>query len=108
MSGTFPALIHYWLDEVNIPTLVIKYEDMVDDLQTQLKKMLHFLQVTYSKEQIDCVLNNELNRFHRRKVTDFNHYTPELRKLVVDGLKNVEPILNKHNVTYRNVIYNGD
>ena len=104
MSSTFPALIHYWLDEVNILTLVIKYEDMVDDLQTQLKKMLHFLQVPYYKEQLDCVLNNEMRRFHRRKGSDFDHYTPELRKLVVDGLKNVEPILNKHNVTYRNVI----
>lgn len=108
MSDTFPALVHYWLREVNIPTLVIKYEDMLTDLQTQLKKMLHFLRVPYSKKQLDCVLNNGLNHFHRRKVYSFNHYTPELRKLVIDGLKSVEPILIKHNVTYRNVIYDTD
>lgn len=108
MRDTFPALVRYWLDEMNIPTLVIKYEDMIDDLHTQLKKMLHFLQVPYSKEQVECVLKYGMSRYHRRKVTGFDHYTPELRKLVVDGLKNVEPILNKHNVTYRSVLYNGN
>ena len=108
MRETFPALILYWLHEVTIPTLVIKYEDMVTDLQTQLKKMLHFLQVPYSKKQLDCVLSDGLNRFHRRKVYSFDYYTPELRKLVIDGLKKVEPILNKHNVTYRNIIYSTD
>ena len=105
MGNTFPALVQYWLDKANIPTLVIKYEDMLTDLQTQLKKMLHFLQVPYSKQKIDCVVNDKLNRFQRRKVSNFDHYTPELRKLVIDGLKNVEPILNKHNITYRNIIY---
>ena len=106
MTDTFPALIHYWLDEANIPALVLKYEDILDDLQAQLKKMLHFLQVPCSEKQIDCVVNNKLNLFHRRKVFHFDHYTPELRKWVIDGLKNVEPILNKHNVTYRDVILN--
>jgi len=110
MNDFLPALVEYWLDEVNIPKLVIKYEDMLTDLEIQLKKMLHFLQVPYSEQQIKCVLNNPLNQFRRRKtsVSNFNHYSPELRKLVIDGLKSIEPILNKHNVSYRDVIYGTD
>ena len=84
MSDTFPALIHYRLGEVNIPTLVLKYEDMLDDLLAQLKKMLHFLNVPCSKKQIDCVVNSELNLFRCRKVFHFDHYTPELRNWLGD------------------------
>ena len=100
MHNTFPALVDYWLDEVNIPVLVIKYEDMLTDLSTQLKKMLDFLQVPYSKTQVDCVLKSQLNRFHRKKVSNFDHYTPELRKMVLEELKKLEPILSKYNITY--------
>ena len=100
MHETFPTLVRYWLDEVNIPILVIKYEDMLTDLSTQLKKMLNFLQVPYSKTQINCVLNNQLNRFHRKKISNFDHYTPELRKMVLEELKKLEPVLIKYNITY--------
>ena len=103
--NTFTPLIQYWLDKANVPALVIKYEDMLLNLKTQLEKMLHFLQVSYSEKQIDCVLNNELSSFHRRKNSSHvDYYTQELKKLVIDGLKDIEPILNKHNVTYEDVI----
>lgn len=116
MNETFPALVRYWLDKVNVSILVIKYEDMLTDLSSQLKKMLNFLQVPYSNAQLDCVLNNQLNRFHRKKVSEFDHYTPELREMAIEEFKKIESLLNKYNITYsnvynitnRNVLYNAN
>jgi len=104
MKQTFPSLIRYWLDEVDIPSVVIKYEDMLTDLASQVKKMLDFLQVSYTKEDIDCVTNGDFNSFLRIHKSDFDPYTPGLKKLVISGMKDVEPILNKHSVSYQDVI----
>ena len=104
VKQAFPDLVRYWLGEVDIPTVVVKYEDMLTDLGAQIKKMLDFLQVTYSKEDIDCVTSSNLNKYRRVHKFNFDPYTPQLRKLVINGLKMVEPILNKHGVSYKDTI----
>ena len=100
----FTKLVHYWLEEANIPSvLTIKYEDLLSDLPTQLRKMLNFLQVPYSDEDFECVVNNKLEKFHRPKGKPFDHYIPADRRLVLDNLMSVEPVLNKHNISYKDV-----
>ena len=100
----FTKLVQYWLEEANIPSvLVIKYEDLLSDLPTQLRKMLNFLQVPYSDEDFECVVGNKLDNFHRPKGKPFNHYIPADRRLVLDNLTSVELLLNKHNISYKDV-----
>lgn len=98
----FPRLVHYWLEEANLSSvLVIKYEDMLRDFTSELKKMLDFLQVSYSNEDIDCVANGKLEDFHRNRTNSFNHYSPSDRQLVWHSLMSIEGLLNKYNVTYK-------
>ena len=101
----FTKLVHYWLEQANISSvLVIKYEDMLTDLATQLKKMLEFLQVPYSDEDVECVTSNKLESYHRIKSRPFDHYNPADRQVVLDNLMSVETLLNGHNVSYKDVL----
>jgi len=96
----FVSLVRYWLEEANISVLVIKYEDMVTDLATQLTKMLDFLQVNYSQSDIDCVVNSKLDKFHRKKTSTFNPYMPSDRQFVWDSFMTTKSLLNNFNINY--------
>ena len=101
----FKQLLHFWLERANIPSiLVIKYEDMLTDLATQLRKMLDFLQVPYTDKDIDCVANDKLEHYHRKKVKSFEHYIPADRQLVLHSLMSVERLLNRYHVSYKDVL----
>lgn len=96
----FTKLVHYWLDKANISVLVIKYEDMLTDFATQLRKMLDFLQVSYSDKDIDCVVSSKLDNFHRNRAS-YDHYTPSDRQFVWNSLTSIETLLNKYNLSYK-------
>ena len=96
----FVSLVRYWLEEANISVLVIKYEDMVTDLATQLTKMLDFLQVNYSQSDIDCVVNSKLDKFHRKKTSAFDPYMPSDRQFVWDSFMTTKSLLNNYNINY--------
>ena len=98
-------MVHYWLEEANISTLlVIRYEDMLTDLATQVKKILDFLNTPYSVKDIDCVVNSKMENYHRIKHGEpSNHYISIDRKLVLNNLMSVETLLNKYNVSYKDV-----
>ncbi|XP_065891886.1 WSCD family member CG9164-like isoform X2 [Dysidea avara] len=98
----FVSLVRYWLEEAQISVLVIKYEDMVTDLSTQLTKMLDFLQVNYSQSDIDCVMDDTLEMFRRKKTvpSEFNPYVPSYKQFVLDKFTSIKPILEKYNIYY--------
>jgi len=98
----FVSLVRYWLEEANISVLVIKYEDMVTDLATQLTKMLDFLQVNYSQSDIDCVMDDTLEMFHRKKTmpSEFDPYVPSDKQFILDKFMSIKPILEKYNIYY--------
>ena len=101
----FSKLVDYWLKEANISSvLVVKYEDMLTDFAGQLRKMLDFLRAPYSDKDIECVLNNKLESYHRPKGVSFEHYNPADRQLVLGTLMSIEPLLNKYNVSYKDVL----
>ena len=101
----FLKLVHYWLEEAGISSvLVIKYEDMLTNLATQLRRMLDFLQVAYTDKDIDCVANNKLETYHRKKSEPFDHYNPADRQLVLTNLMSIETLLNKHGVSYKDIL----
>jgi len=98
----FVGLIRYWLEEAHISVLVIKYEDMVTDLATQLTKMLDFLQVTYSQSDVDCVMDDMLEMFHRKKTvpSEFDPYVTSDKQYILDKFASIKPILQKYNIYY--------
>ena len=100
----FTQVLHFWLEQANIPSvLVIKYEDMLIDFATQLRRMLDFLQVPYTDKDVDCVVNEKLEHHHRKKAKSSDRYIPADRQLVLTNLKSVEPLLNKYNISYKDI-----
>lgn len=75
----------WMMDEIKKghPVLVVKYEDLKSDSLTQVKRMLQFLRVPYSDEELHKRLSTDYGRFHRKHTgVEFDHYTPEQRQYV--------------------------
>ena len=49
-------LVLTWVvDAMDRPVLVVKYEDLVENTQVELKRMLDFLQVPYKSSELEMV-----------------------------------------------------
>ena len=80
------------------PILVVKYEDLKSDVLTQLKRMLEFLNVPYSDEELEKRLSEDYRGFHRlHKRDDFEHFTPEQRQFVLTGVQEMIFLLETQN-----------
>ena len=93
-----------WLSGTKIPTIVVRYEDMVKDTRTQLQRMLDFLKYPYTEERLDCVMKHQIETFHRKHDHQFNPFTDEQERSFVKAMKLVEPILNLYDISYKDVI----
>ncbi len=80
--------------------LVVKYEDLKLDTLTQIKRMLKFLKVPYSHEELTKRLSGNYERFHRphNDSVVFDHFTPEQRQVVMKTIIEVETLLKQRNV----------
>jgi len=80
--------------------LVVQYEQLKSDLNGELRRMLEFLDYKYSEEDIDCVLNKQLETFHRHSNRSFNPFTPSQEDLIQDSIKKMSKLFIKHHVNY--------
>ena len=85
-----------------IPTIVVRYENLVMDTRTQLQRMLEFLQYPYTKERLDCVINHQVETFHRNHHS-FDPFTDEQKQKFVKIIKQVESLLSLYNTSYRDL-----
>lgn len=46
-----------WLDDCEVPLMIVRYEDMADDPERELSRVAKFLQIDASKEQIQGAVN---------------------------------------------------
>ena len=85
---------------LDAPVLVVKYEDLKSDSLTQVKRMLEFLRVPYSEEELQKRLSQDYGKFHRNKTyssSSFDPYTPEQRKYILTMIQDVVDLLKTHN-----------
>ena len=80
--------------------LVVQYEQLKSDLGGELRRMLEFLDYKYSEEDISCVLNKQLETFHRHSNRNFNPFTPSQEDLIQNSIKKMNKLLIKHYVNY--------
>ena len=101
-SKRYVKMINSWLSSkgTKIPTIVVRYEDLVTDTRTQLQRMLEFLQYPCTKEQLDCVINHQVETFHRKQHS-FDPFTDEQKQKFIKIMKQVEPLLTLYNTSYR-------
>ena len=70
------------------------------DTRTQLQRMLDFLQYPYTEERLDCVINNQVETFHRKHDHEFDPFTTRQRVRFLGIMKTIEPLLNKYGISY--------
>ena len=92
-----------WLDG-HIPVVVVRYEDLLKDTRTQLRRMLDFLEFPYTEERLDCVINHQVQTFHRKHSHNFDPFSPALHRKFLQVMKQVEPLLNKYDVSYQDLL----
>ena len=101
-SLRYVKITNSWLS-TKIPTIVVRYEDLVKDTRTQLQRMLEFLQYPYTEERLDCVMKNQIETFHR-KHHEFDPFTDQQKQEFIKVMKQVEPLFNLYNTSYRDII----
>ncbi|CAH1779624.1 unnamed protein product [Owenia fusiformis] len=59
-------LYKLWLHDFKGDVLLVKYEDLVEDLRPQLLRIVKFLDIDVTDDVIDCVVCNSDGRFRRK------------------------------------------
>ena len=83
------------------PVNVIKYEDMKTNPSRELRRMLDFLQVSYTEAQFQRVVNNGYEKFKRRHSPrdDYDHYTSEQRAFVNSVIRTTHSVLEEYHLS---------
>ena len=80
---------------------MIKYENLLTDLRTELIRMMKYLEYPFTEEDLDCTMKSNTNSFHRtHDYSDTNHYVPSDVEFVYGQIKMVEKFLQNYSVSY--------
>ena len=74
---------------------------MKRDVAKQLQNMLDFLEHSYTEKDIQCILDKQMEAFHRHKDKEFDPFTVKQRKLVQRSVLKVAKLLDKYDVNYK-------
>ena len=94
--------IFAWVvNNVGHPVNVIKYEDMKTNPSRELRRMLDFLQVSYTEAQFQRVVNNGYEKFkrHHSPRDDYDHYTSEQRAFVNSVIRSTHSVLEEYHLS---------
>ena len=80
------------------PVLVIKYEDLKNNTEEEIEKMLDFLQVPYSRSRLREVVTRGYEAYKRPHRDEFDHYTVEQRATIRAAIVRVANSLKEHKV----------
>lgn len=80
------------------PVLVVRYEDLVQDTQHELKRILEFVEVPYSSKQLQEVVRSGYSdyRRHHEAELEFEHYTMKQKKRVNQMVSSLLKLLKKN------------
>ena len=90
-----------WLYVYKGPILVVEYEELKKDVAKQLQHMLDFLEHPYTDRDIQCVLNKQMETFHRHKDRQFDPFTVKQRKFIQTSILKVAKLLSRYDVNYK-------
>lgn len=87
-----------WLvNNMNRPILVTKYEDFKLNTKEEMQRILDFLQVPYSRQQLNKVLVEGYNEYRRPRGVEFEHYTESQKKFVMDIVRRTSDAISGFN-----------
>lgn len=79
------------------PVLVVRFEDLKADAVKEMKRMLNFLKVPYSEDEVLKRMTKDVGTFHRKHHEVFEHFTHQQRDLVLASIRQVIELLRQHN-----------
>jgi len=81
---------------------VVKYENLLTDLHSELKRMMEFLEFPFTEDDLQCTINSTFEGFHRKHNNKkvINPYTPQQRKVVSAQVELANEILRHYNISY--------
>lgn len=69
-----------WLFNFTNPTLVIFYDQLVSDLETNLRQLLKFLEVNITEPQLQCALERREGIYRRKKrMINLDPFTKDMK-----------------------------
>ena len=77
--------------------LVVKFEDLKKDTINEAERMLMFLKVPFSREDLKKRLSEDFKQFHRPHPKKFEYFTPEQEKHVRERVESVVALLKREN-----------
>ena len=91
----------YWITKKKIRKLVVFYQDLVQNVTKQLKRMITFLGFNASSEVLQCVRKNSEGHFHRKKEPEqrvlYDMLDSDLKAKLDETYKNTIVMVNKIN-----------
>ena len=92
--------IQKWVGSMKVPTLVIQYEKLLTNLYVELKRIMEFLEFSYTEEDIQCTIRSSTEQFHRSHNGHFDPYTKEQKLWILKQIHLANKILRPYNITY--------
>lgn len=75
--------------------LVVKYEDLKRITVHEVKRILTFLKISYTDQDLERRLARGFDSFHRSHKPNFEHYTPLQRQRVLRAINDTIELLNR-------------
>ena len=80
--------------------LVVKYENLLTDLRTELIRMMKYLDYPYTEEDLQCTINSNTHVFHRNHSGYVEHYTQSEVDMMYKQVELANKLLKNYNISY--------
>ena len=77
--------------------LVVRYEDLLEDTITEVRRILHYLKVPFSKEHLQSLKKAGFEQFHRKHNNNFDYFTRKQRLHIYNVVVQTIKMLAKDN-----------
>ena len=77
--------------------LVVKYENIKTRMMVEVERMLKFLGVPFSREDLKQRMSEGFETFHRTHPKEFEHFTSEQEQYVHKNVENIVALLKRKN-----------
>ena len=83
--------------------LVVKFEDLLNDLRTELIRMMKYLEYPYTEEDLNCTIKSNTNFFRRDRSHSqhIEHFTQTQIDVVYRKIQEVARFLKNYKVDYK-------
>lgn len=99
MSVSWGLMLQTWLSQSDTLTLVVKYEQLLTNLTSEMSRILDFIEHPISEERLECVSQRE-GHYKRHKHLNFDPFSSENKEAVNRIIQQSRAVAEKHGIHY--------